>query len=85
MEYLSYFFEAVAAALLLMVVAMPHRIFVTNHEKKKVVGPSYWGNYHYAPPEISDEMKRIEVTVHKRRDTVIGGSESYARGRGVKE
>jgi len=84
MQYVGYLFGAIAAFIAIVMIAMPERFFKREVEKKKIVGPSYWGNYtdNNIEPE---EYKCIESTIYPGKDPVIVGSTTYAQGRGVKE
>ena len=89
MEFLSscisYLFGILIAVAVLLVIAMPERIFKAKTSKKKTVGPSYWGNYHYMPGHVEDESARIEFTIHPRKDKVHAGGTTYQAGRGVRQ
>jgi hypothetical protein len=68
----------------LLVIAMPERIFKTKTSKKKTVGPSYWGNYQYLQDHPVEETEQIEFTIHPRKDKVHAGGNAYNSGKGVR-
>lgn len=81
----SYLFGIMIAVVVLLVIAMPERFFKPKTSKKKTVGPSYWGNYHYTSGYAEDENAQIEVTVHQRKDKIHVGGTAYQAGRGVRQ
>jgi hypothetical protein len=80
---LSYLFEILIGIVVLLVIAMPERIFKTKSSKKKTVGPSYWGNYPHLQDYPVEETALIEVTIHPRKDKVHAGGNAYNSGRSV--
>lgn len=84
MQQFGYLLGAIAAFVAIFLIATPERFFKPASKRKKIVGPSYWGNYTDATEE-AEEHKIIESIVYPGRDQGIVGSETYARGWGVKE
>ncbi|MDR3615323.1 MAG: hypothetical protein P4L53_17320 [Candidatus Obscuribacterales bacterium] len=80
---LSYLFEILIGIAVLLVIAMPERMFKTKSSKKKTVGPSYWGNYQQRQDYPMEETAQIEVTIHPRKDKVHAGGNAYNSGRSV--
>jgi hypothetical protein len=84
MQYFGYLFGAIATFVAIFLVASPERFFKPQSKSKKIVGPSYWGNYIDSQTE-NTEHTRIESVIYPSKDQAIVGSETYARGWGVKE
>ncbi len=84
MQYVGYLFGAATALIAIVMIAVPEWFFKQESEKKKIVGPSYWGNYIDGTIE-SEEYRCIESVVYQSKDPVLVGSTTYAIGRGVKE
>lgn len=84
MQQVGYLLGAVAAFVAFFLIASPERFFRRQIKKKKTVGPSYWGNYH-DNENTDDQYQCIESVVYSNKDQAIVGSETYARGWGVKE
>lgn len=68
---------------LLALIAFPERFVPDLPTKTKRVGASYWGRY--AGEEATDEEdeKTIEVKTVKKKLRIVGGSTTYAQGRGI--
>jgi hypothetical protein len=84
MQYTGYLFGAIAAFVAIFLVASPERFFKSQNKRKKIVGPSYWGNYSNIEEEL-EEHKCIESIVYPSKDPTLAGSSTYAKGWGVKE
>ena len=54
MQHIGYLFAAIAAFIAIFLIASPNRFFKAPGKRKKIVGPSYWGNY-YNNPNPEDE------------------------------
>ncbi len=84
MQYVGYVLGAIGALVAILMIAIPERFFKPESEQKKVVGPSYWGNYSNTATE-PEEYKCIESIIYPAKDPILAGSTTYAQGRGVKE
>jgi len=84
MQHVGYLFGAIAAFVAIFLVASPERFFRRQTKSKKIVGASYWGSYDSAKSE-NKEHGHIESIIYPSKDHSIAGSETYARGWGVKE
>ncbi len=84
MQHFGYLLGAIATFVAIFLVASPERFFKPKSKSKKIVGPSYWGNYTSTESENEDH-KCIESIVYVSKDQALVGSETYARGWGVKE
>ena len=84
MQYVGYLFGAAAALVAIAMIALPEWFFKPEPDSKKIVGPSYWGNYVDTTAE-EEQHRCIESVVYQSKNPVIVGSTTYAQGRGVKE
>ncbi len=83
MQHVGYLFGAIAAFVAIFLIASPERFFKRQCKSKKLVGPSYWGSYHNESE--NKEHGYIESIIYPTKDQSLVGSDTYARGRGVKE
>jgi hypothetical protein len=84
MQHAGYLFGAIAAFVAIFLVASPERFFKRQSKSKKIVGAGYWGNYNSVEGE-SKEHGYIESVIYASKDQSLAGSETYAKGWGVKE
>lgn len=70
------------AALMLVGIAECDRFLYMVKPKSKKVQSGAWGVYRGADPELA--VGEVEVLPSVRKQKVIGGSATYAAGRGVK-
>jgi hypothetical protein len=83
MDILMVVVGVIVGAGLLAVIAFPERFTPDRPVKTKKVGASYWGRYEGDPTEESEEEKTLTVKLVKSKERVIGGSTTYAAGRGI--
>ena len=81
---MGYLCGAIAAFVAIFLVASPERFFRPQTKSKKIVGSGYWGSYDGAEKKNTDKGY-IECVVYPVKERGVVGSETYARGWGVKE
>jgi hypothetical protein len=68
---------------LLALIAFPERFIPDQIIKYKRVGSTYWGAYPDENPIEPEESKTFMVKTVKTKEQVVGGSTTYAAGRGI--
>lgn len=77
-----YAFSIIIAIMILAFIAESDRLLYIVKPKSKKVNSNYWGVYEGTQAE--NVVGSVEVKPLARKQKVIGGSTTYAAGRGVK-
>jgi len=70
----------------LLIVAMPELLTTPGQSanKKKKVGPTYWGVYPGSLTKEPDSFRTIELKAKNGKELVVAGSKMYASGKFIK-
>lgn len=71
---------AVIALVILLAIAFPRFFAPPERKEKKTVGSTYWGYYEGTIDHDNTAAGRVAVPKPSRKNHVVAGSETYARG-----